>query len=457
MRPRLAVASLSIALLLCAACGGPPSSNDPRFEWTVALSNLDDALLATCSDDDQLYVVGGRNDQGMVMSWTGTGWTAEQLPAGAEELWWCWIDPAGTVWAVGENATVVHNQGGAWTHSDTGDAVLSSTTLYGVWGTSDEDIYVVGGSFGPGGGPAIAHYNGSGWTAADVAGLPEEILFKVWGTGTEIWAVGTGGTVVQSSAGGAWVVQPTPVQDRLIAVWGAGDDVFAVGGDGRGVVLRYTSGQWTEFALTPEALSGVWTAPGQPLYIGGNRGYLGRYRRDSQGAVDSTALDVNVPVNDLCVHSLTNFGGAILAAGADLFSGNNESWRGGLLAHNGNFTGAIDDTDGGISDAGQPDGPLIDAMRPDAAITDAAVLDAGVDASLPGPGETCGPPPQFCAPSLVCWQLFTTSDLICTQDCTTDTECEADYGVGACCARPGPQTIDTVCIPAGSSECTMEW
>ncbi len=422
----------------------------------MALSNLDDAVLATCSDSTQLVVVGGRDDRGMAMAWTGDAWLVQRVPAEAEELWWCWIDPVGTVWAVGENATVVNNASGTWSLIDAGEAIDPTTTLYGVWGTSADDVYVVGGSFGPSAGPAIAHYDGSVWTGADVSAFPAEVLFKVWGVDGQVWAVGSGGTIAHLPAGGAWAVQSSPVDDRLIALWGdSADAVYAVGGDGRGVVLRYAAGAWTELALGPEALSGVWTAPGKPLYIGGNRGYLGRFGRDQQGAVDITRMEVSVPVNDLCIHSVTGFGEAVVAAGADLFGGDNRSWRGGLLVHNGSLVGNIDETDAGIADAALPpaDASLVDAGIPDAAI-DAT---PGPDASLPGPGEMCGAPPDFCEPGLVCWQLFTSGDLICTQDCVVASECEADYGVGACCARPGPQTVDTVCIPAGNKECTTKW
>jgi|GEM_PF-4190707 len=431
------------------ACSGPPSSHVEPFEWTVALSNVQDALLATCSDNDQLYVVGGRTDRGFVVRWTGTDWLHEPLPATAQELWWCWIDTDGVAWAVGENATVVNRREGSWQTVDTGDAIAAGQNLYGVWGRSASDIYVVGGSFGPSPGPVIAHYDGNQWQAANTSTLPQQVLFKVWGSSTQVWAVGSGGTIAHSDGRG-WSMQPSPVSDRLIALWGTGsDDVFAVGGDGRGVVLRYHQGEWSEFASGPEALSGVWTAPARPLYVGGNRGYLGRFARTAAGAVSATDLDVKVPVNDLCVHSMTGFGDIVVAAGADLFAGNNDNWHGGLLAHNGDLSGPVDEVDGGVADAG-----IADAGPADAAMSDARTDDAG---PLPGPGEPCGTSPDFCAPGLVCWQLFTTGDLICTQDCTSASECEPDYGTGACCARPGPQTVNTVCIPAGASECTMQW
>lgn len=439
-------------LVVCAlalGCSGPPSSHHEPFEWTVALSGVPDALLATCSDDQQLYAVGGRTDRGFVLRWTGSAWLREPVPASAEELWWCWVDPEGVAWAVGEGATVINRRDGVWRSVDTGDAIAPTATLYGVWGSSASDIHVVGGSLGPTPGPAIAHFDGSEWRGADVSGLPEEILFKVWGSSNQVWAVGSGGTIAHSS-GADWSVQPTPIDDRLIALWGTGsDELFAVGGDGRGVVLRYDAGTWREFAAGPEALSGVWTAPGRPLYVGGNRGYLARYGRGADGQLDPAKVDINVPVNDLCVHSMTGYGSVVVAAGADLFAGNNDDWHGGLLAHNGDLRGPVDAVDAGAPDAGVPD-----AAPPDAAVADATVSDAG---ALPGPGEPCGSAPDFCAPGLTCWQLFTTGDLICTEDCTSETECQASYGAGACCARPGPQTVNTVCIPAGANECTMQW
>jgi hypothetical protein len=102
-----------------------------------------------------------------------------------------------------------------------------------------------------------------------------------------------------------------------------------------------------------------------------------------------------------------------------------------------------------LVDAGVPTDALVDAGVP----TDASV-DAAVDASPPpGPGEVCGPSPDYCAPGLECWYLAVSGEYICTQPCSSPIQCIA-YGPGACCVPPGFQTLETVCVPPGYSECS---
>jgi hypothetical protein len=77
------------------------------------------------------------------------------------------------------------------------------------------------------------------------------------------------------------------------------------------------------------------------------------------------------------------------------------------------------------------------------------------DAAWPANGEPCGFDPVtgfYCAADFDCWLLFFTNVPICTNLCGSPAECGA-YGPEACCAPPGPQTLDTTCIPGMYQEC----
>lgn len=424
-----------LALLLAvaaASCSAPPGGDS--FAWSVALSDLDVAMRAVCGEGDHIIAVGGRN-RGTVYEWTGDAWIAAPLPSGTERLWWCWVDATGAGFAVGERGTIVSRAAtGAWQPvDDTAGAIPDNVTLYGVWGASPTDVTVVGGGFNPGDERTyVVHYDGETWTRADTASFPDEALFKVWGTGgDDIWVVGTGGAILHYD-GDAWTVHTSPVTDRLIAVWGtASDDVYAVGGDGLGAVLHYDGAAWSQIASTPERLSGVWAGDGRYVYVAGDRGYLARIDTS-----DPTRIESRLPLANVDMHSIIGIGGAIVACGADLLSGGDPSWRGAVVAHGADLSGDVI----GLPDAGP---------GPDASIVDAGPADAS---PYPGPGELCGTPPNLCRPGIFCWGLLTSDAYICTDVCNTASEC-FEYGPDACCAVPGFQTLEKVCIPAGYAEC----
>jgi hypothetical protein len=64
----------------------------------------------------------------------------------------------------------------------------------------------------------------------------------------------------------------------------------------------------------------------------------------------------------------------------------------------------------------------------------------------PGPGELC--PDLECAQTLECWGVADLNfDNYCLRPCNAVEECFADFGPDACCQPPGPQLLDTFCIP----------
>ena len=86
------------------------------------------------------------------------------------------------------------------------DRIATDATLYGVWGSAPDDVWIVGGV--PGGGADadddfVRHWDGVAY--APVAGVPVRgaTLFKVWGSGAgDVWISGEGGTMLHVTASG---------------------------------------------------------------------------------------------------------------------------------------------------------------------------------------------------------------------------------------------------------------
>ena len=71
--------------------------------------------------------------------------------------------------------------------------MTSGTTkeLFDVWGTSSTDVFAVGS------GGTIVHYNGNTWSTMTSGTIQH--FYGVWGTSSsDIFAVGTGGTIIPS-------------------------------------------------------------------------------------------------------------------------------------------------------------------------------------------------------------------------------------------------------------------
>ncbi len=449
----------ALVAVISTACSGPPGAN-PRFDWQADLSMLPEAVLSVwvAPSGDQAIAVGGGSGGAVIFEWNGgPSWSAPLLPESGL-LWWAWAEPGGTAWAVGEDATVLAREpGGPWQRAAVDGAVPPSVALYGVWGAGG-DVWVVGGSVNAASPPpnAIAHFDGTVWTAEDTGALPEEAIFKVWGTSAgDVWVVGVDGLIGHRGGDGVWIAHDSGSEARLIALMGrASDEVYAVGGDSTGVVLKWDGVDWSEFAQTGEALSAIWTAPGRALFVGGNRGFLGRYGGSDGGDPDPARFDSARPALDVDFHCMSGGNDRVVAVGADLLGGGPGRWNGAIMAHGQSTPDRVDY-------APRPDAAPPDAPPPDAEpIYDGAPDAIPPDAHWPTQAEMCafytndaGVSVPYCATGLECWELLMSGVLMCTEECAEASNCGA-YGPDPCCRRPGFQTLTTVCIPGSYIECT---
>ena len=109
------------------------------------------------------------------------------LPVSDVILRGVWGSTASDVWAVGDSGTALHWNGAAW--QETAPATLA--TLRAIWGRDATTVYAVGSS------GTIQRWNGTAWTSE--ASGTANTLVSVWGTGQDLYALGTGGTILHKS------------------------------------------------------------------------------------------------------------------------------------------------------------------------------------------------------------------------------------------------------------------
>lgn len=145
----------------------------------------------------------------------------------------------------------------------------TTNTLWGVWGTGDNDVYAVGIE------GTILRYDGVDW--APETSNTNFALFDIWGSGpSDIFAVGDWGTIVHYN-GNTWAVQLTGTTNYFYGVWGsAPNDVYAVGLSG--AIYHYDGSTWSPMASnTPATLYDVHGSSSSDIWAVGDGGVIMHY------------------------------------------------------------------------------------------------------------------------------------------------------------------------------------
>lgn len=216
-----------------------------EFEWVVD----------TLGEEGWMYDLWGLDENNL---W-GVG--AVQLPSGA--------------------SNVVYWNGNLW------ETVPSNLQmyLYGIYGFSANQIWVVGnGNYHWGG---AAFWDGVKFTEfkfdADKPEYADTIhaLHAIWGSApNDVWAVGGSGTIIHWN-GETWRKVPSPTKLYLYDIWGVShNDIYAVGFSLTGLyeLLHYDGISWKLVSdrVTPAAsyqFTSIWLVKGGSGFIVGNRGF----------------------------------------------------------------------------------------------------------------------------------------------------------------------------------------
>lgn len=156
-----------------------------------------------------------------------------------------------------------------WTVEPSG----ATADLFAVWGSSANDLYVVGA------GGTILHSTGMGDWSQEDSGTSADLL-AVWGSGpNDVHAVGWNGVHVKRDATGSWAAASSPsMTNRLTAIWGFSADELFITADQDATpaaIIRTSDGgaSWTTVPMTdPNArvtLNGIWGNAGGELWASG--------------------------------------------------------------------------------------------------------------------------------------------------------------------------------------------
>lgn len=155
------------------------------------------------------------------------------------------------------------------------------SSLLAVWSSGIDNVWVVGGREGTGGGPTVLHYDGTAWTQLDT-GERNVDLWQVFGVGDTVFFGGSNGTILRYR-NGAFDKIPTPTPDITFGLWGTSpDDIWAVGGQPTGspFIWRYRGGTSFEAqsGLPADLTTGaVWKVVGRSaddVWMSASRGHV---------------------------------------------------------------------------------------------------------------------------------------------------------------------------------------
>ncbi len=289
--------------------GGDPSAN---AAWALAFDASVTGALSSVwgSSASDVFVVGGSPGAGEIYHFDGSSWSEMEVPANVSLLVWVYGFSSDQVFAVGEDGSAVRYDGVAWTKLETG----TTEDLWGIWGAAPDEMWVVGGSIGEGD-PALLRFNADDDSFTPVAVPANDrnatSLFKVWGIGSKVFAVGERGLIIEYD-GSTWAQVPTgaDADEDFVSLWGTSEDnIVAVGGRSSARISVYDGTSWntTKPAGVP-GLNAVFMAEPGLAVVGGTNGYCGAFNPETLELTAESA-PTNQTVHALWASSAARFFG----------------------------------------------------------------------------------------------------------------------------------------------------
>ncbi|MCB9797876.1 MAG: hypothetical protein H6741_34785 [Alphaproteobacteria bacterium] len=314
--------ALALGLMACTSDKDAPHTGDSEpaeaLEWTPVMEEASEgAFLAVWGlSGDDVWIVGGQPEAGVVLRGSGQDWTPMSLPEGTPLLNWVHGVAADDVWVAGIQGTLLHWDGAAWTdHS-----MALEEAFWGVYALSADDVIAVGGESGFGGARGLMmHWDGAAWTEL---GIPEEYadirnLFKVHHDGTDWWVVGLGGAALRGPSFDQLSAAPTGYAGDLVTANhpASGGPLIVVGGRGAGRVLEVDGDGLTVTAQAYAGLNGVAVLPDGRAILAGEFGFTALY-----DSADDSVTNVTPITTDVLHGAWADPGGMMYVVGGNLFT-----------------------------------------------------------------------------------------------------------------------------------------
>jgi len=188
-------------------------------------------------------------------------WTTMDNATTTQDLFGVWGSSGNDVYAVGWGENVLHYDGYTWAEMESG-----TTRLNDVWGSSSTDVFAVGGKgdypWGVSG--PIYHYDALNWSEIY---SDSTFLMNIWGSlATDIFAVGgfASDSVILHYNGISWSEMYRAFDGLLSGVWGSsGNDVYAVGVHS---IMHYDGTVWSKLGLSAGGNS-VWGSSATDVFV----------------------------------------------------------------------------------------------------------------------------------------------------------------------------------------------
>ncbi|HEX6369056.1 MAG TPA: hypothetical protein VF006_08985 [Longimicrobium sp.] len=270
------VAAVSEGDVITAECGGLKRNTGPGGSWQTIYATTDCLEKVWITPGaSQIFAVGNVEATfprvGVVVRWDGAQWSRTVFPDVAY-LHGVWGLDATHVYAVGygyDDSTgnqiphVYRWDGSTWTEMPTGQP---TGQLAGVWGTSPDDLWVVG--------SMVLRWDGETWTRQYVHEWADSYS-DVWGTGPDDVFL-AGGRVAHWN-GTAWSSIYPRLNYQGTGVWGTGpNDVYVVGSQ----TLHWNGSAWTEVNIeTAASLMDIGGVSARHVWAVGQGGVVMRGRR----------------------------------------------------------------------------------------------------------------------------------------------------------------------------------
>ena len=292
---RALVAAATYAITSIGIAGCPGSDPAPQVAWREAFPSEAFGTMSGVwgSGPNDVFIVGGRPEQGEVHHFDGNQWAPMTVP-NVPLLVWAYGFGPDDVFAVGLDGAVVHYNGDAWQTVESG----VTEDLWGIFGFSRDELWIVGGE-PMAGEPVILHFDGAGTFRRMPVDAAENrrgahALFKVWGIDGRLFAVGQLGLILEYD-GDRWVYAPAGAEadQDFVSLWGtAGDHIVAVGGRSNARIAVFDGSAWrTSSPPQIGGLNAVYMAEPDEAIVGGVFGYVGAFA-PSSGALQDESQDV---------------------------------------------------------------------------------------------------------------------------------------------------------------------
>jgi len=266
---------LAASALVLAACGSnddDSGSGGSGFERVEGFPEAGSLFSVWSFAPDDVWIAA---DAGRMFHYTGD-WEVVNLP-GSVTVVDLWSPAPGELVGVG-GFSVVRYDGSTWEVEDLSDQNLGFNYVSAVWAAAPDDVWIVGDQ------STVAHFDGVAWTRTLAAGPDNEV---VWGTGA--------GSVYTASVfdtarydGTTWAVIDE-ISSGGSAIFGFGeDDVWVADGD---TLWHWNGGGWTEQESNGFGdIQAMWGETPDDLWGAGDFGAIMHYDGDAWREVDSQPI-----------------------------------------------------------------------------------------------------------------------------------------------------------------------